>query len=95
MRKLVPDEVTAAAIKRLRSDSDFEHVTDWLSRALQEQDQANRPMIDSVALRQGQGAAVVLAQLIDAFTGKASKGVVADTRTGRPPQSDTAGGTSS
>lgn len=89
---LRPDDVTAAALKRLRNDSDFQHVTDWLSRALKHQDQANRTMADGVLLRMGQGAAMRLAEVIDAFTGTAAKGVLADTRSraDRPTRSDTA-----
>lgn len=64
---------------------------DWLARAQQEQDRANRTMIDGVLLRMGQGAAMRLAEIIDVLNGKAAKGVVADSRQARRPQSDQLG----
>lgn len=90
-----PDELTAAALKRLRPDEDFARVVGWLERALAKRDEANRPMVDGVQLRMGQGAAVSLAEIIGHAKGTARQGVLADTRiAGRAAQSDTAGGAS-
>lgn len=86
---LAPDEVTAQSIKRLRGDSDFQRVAAWLSRALAQQDRNNRPMIDSVNLRMGQGAAVALDEIIGHVEGRSSsKGALSDTRQQRAGQGD-------
>lgn len=89
-----PDDLTSAALKRLRADEDFARVVGWLARALATRDAANRPMIDGVQLRMGQGAAICLDEIIGHAQGTGRQGVLADTRVGRLPQSDTAGGAS-
>jgi hypothetical protein len=64
--------MTAAALRRLRGDSDFRRVLEWLGRSLGEQDRRNRAMADGAQLRVGQGVALTVADFIDHAEGKAS-----------------------
>lgn len=80
-----PDDLTAQSLKRLRQDNDFQHVVAWLGAALAVRDAANRPLVDGVMLRMGQGAAQALAEIIGHATGKqASVTALADTRNSVP-----------
>lgn len=73
--------MTAAALKRLRGDNDFQRVGEWLARALAERDKQNRALMDGVMLRQGQGAALTLAEISAMFQGRsAGTGALSDTR---------------
>lgn len=77
-----PDDLTLAALKRMRADGDGQRVFRWLEEALADRDAKNRPTIDGVMLRMGQGAAIALAEIIGLATGKqASAGALRDTRT--------------
>lgn len=76
-----PDELTAQALKRLRGDTDFQRVVAWLGAALAARDAANRPLMDGVQLRMGQGAATAIAEIIGHAEGKpAVAGALSDTR---------------
>jgi len=60
-----PDDRTKAALQRLRFDADFVFIVEWLGHSLAELDQTKRLTIDSVLLRQQQGAAQTLAELVE------------------------------
>lgn len=93
MRLSPPDDLTAAALKRLaRGDGDFQRVLAWLKKSRDELDTSNRSMIDGVMLRMGQGAASFLSSFIDLAEGKEErKGVLRDTpRRDARARSDTA-----
>lgn len=68
-----PDDVTAQSLKRLAADSDFQRFAEYLRRALADRDKHNRPLVDGVQLRMGQGAAQTLAEIIGAVEGKSAR----------------------
>jgi hypothetical protein len=75
-----PDDVTAAAIKRLaRDNADGQRLFVFLKQALADRDWRNRPVLDAIQLRLGQGAALALAQIIGIAEGQAGAGVLAET----------------
>lgn len=76
-----PDDLTAQGLKRLRADSDFRRFLEYLEAALAARDAANRPILDGVQLRMGQGASIAVAELIGHAAGtQATAGALADTR---------------
>jgi hypothetical protein len=77
-----PDDLTAAALRRLRMDPDGKRFLDWLEKAQADRDVKNRPLVEGVQLRMGQGAALALAEIIGHLQGSntASIGVLSDTR---------------
>lgn len=72
--------MTTAALKKMRADSDGQRVLRWLQANVEAFDQQNRVMVDAVQLRQGQGAASSLAEVIAYAHGTASMGALRDTR---------------
>lgn len=81
-----PDDLVTAALKRMRAEPDGQRVLRWLQANVEAFDQQNRVMIDAVQLRQGQGAASTLAEIIAVAEGKASMGALTDTRKSRAGQ---------
>lgn len=65
------DERTVRALRNLRGgSSDFNEFLAWLEHSLAELDSRNRTTIPEALLRQQQGAAQVIAELVDAVQGK-------------------------
>lgn len=71
-----PDERTQQALKRLSGDPDGQAIIAWLEHSLRELDRANRATMDSVVLRQTQGAAFLLAEIVDRASGSYQAGAV-------------------
>ena len=65
----LPADTVQQSLRRLRGDSDFVRVLDWLLENQRELDKRNRSMVDGVQLRMGQGAAVALTEIIEAAEG--------------------------
>lgn len=65
-----PDDMTAQALKRLRTDGDFQRITAWLQASLAALDEKNRLTTDGVQLRMQQGAAAATSEAVRYFTGK-------------------------
>jgi hypothetical protein len=65
-----PHDLVRQSLTRLRGDSDFGRVLDWLREGQHELDRRNRSMIDGVQLRMGQGASLALSEIIEAAEGK-------------------------
>lgn len=59
-----PDERTKAAFRRLRSDTDFIQILDWLEHSIAELDQTKRMTIPEPLLRQQQGACQAVAEIV-------------------------------
>ena len=72
-----PDERTKAALRHLSLDSDFHEVIAWLQISLAEMDQAKRITSDGVLLRQQQGAAQAIAELVAYAEGRNEKAIAA------------------
>lgn len=75
-----PDEKTKAALLRLmRGNADFMEVLVWLEYSVNELDRIKRTTTDSVLLRQQQGAAQAIAEVVDTARGK-TKAIAATPR---------------
>lgn len=70
-----PDDRTKAAFARLRGDSDFQEVLAWLQGALFDLDQRKRSTSDGVLLRQQQGAALAIAELVEYAHGSKERAI--------------------
>jgi hypothetical protein len=76
-----PDDRTKAALARLRGDSDFHEILAWLQGALFNLDQQKRVTSDGVLLRQQQGAAQAIAELVDHANGNKERAIAIAERT--------------
>ena len=65
-----PDERTLKALMRLRPDADFHEFLAWIEYSLAELDRHNRSTVDGVQLRQQQGAAMALSEIVARAQGK-------------------------
>lgn len=67
---LKPDDRTQAALKRSRPDADFQEISAWLEASLNALDKTKRSTMDAVLLRHQQGAALLLAEIVEHVYGR-------------------------
>lgn len=65
-----PDERVKDAFKRLAPDADFSQIMAWLEFSLAELDQANRSQMDGVVMRQTQGGAQAIDEILGMVRGR-------------------------
>lgn len=65
-----PDERTVRALRNLRGSQDFDEFKAWLEHSLNELQTRARTTLPEPLLRQQQGAAQVIAELVDYAQGK-------------------------
>lgn len=69
------DDRVLQAFRRLQGDSDFQDLIAWLEASLRALDKRSRSTVDEAALRQQQGAAQVLAEIVERSQGKSVRAV--------------------
>jgi hypothetical protein len=77
-----PDDRTVRALKAMRADADFNEFLAWLEHSLNELDRAKRATMDGVLLRQQQGGAQVIAEIVDYARGTTKAIAAVNTRAG-------------
>jgi hypothetical protein len=66
-----PDDRTNEALRRLAPDSDFQEFMAWIVHSLHEIDRVSRSTMDGAVLRQQQGGAQALAEIVERVAGRA------------------------